>query len=263
MLFVCFLLLAKAAHLVDASDAGARWVGSWAASQQLVEPGNALDPTQFRDATLRQIVHLSLGGSRIRLRLSNRFAAVPLSVTAVHIAHPMSPASGKIVPGTDQALTFSGSPQVTIPAHSDYISDPIAFAPNALSDVAITLHIDVPPDQQTGHPGSRSTSYITHGDFVSALELPQAKTVDHWYFISGIDVAAAPESEVIVAFGDSITDGHGATTNANNRWPDILAQRLQSQPSTRGIAVLNHGISGNRQEPDQDEDENEDEDERD
>ncbi len=246
MLFVSLLLLANAAHHVHAGDAGTRWVGSWAASQQLVEPGNALDPTQLRDATLRQIVHLSVGGNRIRLRLSNRFAAVPLSVTAVHIAQAVSSASGKIVPGTDQALRFSGSLQVTIPAHADYISDPVAFKANALSDVAITLHIDVAPDEQTGHPGSRSTSYVTRGDSVSALELPQAKTVDHWYFISGIDVAAGPESEAVVTFGDSITDGHGATTNANNRWPDILAQRLESQPSTREIAVLNHGISGNR-----------------
>ena len=246
MLFVCLLLLANVAHHVHASDAATRWVGSWAASQQLVEPGNALDPAELRDATLRQIVHLSLGGNLIRLRLSNRFGAMPLSVTAVHIAQPVSPASGEIVPGTDQALTFSGSPQVTIPAHADYISDPVTFAANALSDVAITLHIEGPPNEQTGHPGSRSTSYVTHGDFVSALELPQAKPVDHWYFISGIEVAAGPESEAIVAFGDSITDGHGATTNANNRWPDILAQRMQSQPSTRDIAVLNHGISGNR-----------------
>ena len=196
MLFVCLLWLANVAHYVDASDAVTRWVGSWAASQQLVEPGNALDPAELRDATLRQIVHLSLGGNLIRLRLSNRFGAMPLSVTAVHIAQPVSPASGEIVPGTDQALTFSGSPQVTIPAHADYISDPVTFAAKALSDVAITLHIEGPPNEQTGHPGSRSTSYVTHGDFVSALELPRAKAVDHWYLISGIDVAAGPESAV-------------------------------------------------------------------
>lgn len=195
---------------------------------------------------MRQIVHLSVGGNQIRLQLSNRFGATPLSLTAAHIARPVSCSSGQIVAGTDQALTFSGSPQVTIPPHADYTSDPVPFAVDALSDLTITLHLDAPPDQQTGHPGSRATSYITHGDCVSALELPGAKTVEHWYFIAGIEVATLPGAEAVVTLGDSITDGHGSTTNGNNSWPDILAHRLQSQPSTRTIAVLK---SGHRRQP--------------
>jgi len=243
--FTILLVLASAADDVYASDNQTRWVGSWAAAQQLVEPGNALDPTDFRDATLRQIVHLSLGGKEIRLRLSNRFGTGPLQMTAVHIARPVSPGSNKIVPASDMTLTFSGSPGVTIPPHSDYLSDPVSFPVNALSDVAITLHIDVPPSDQTGHPGSRATSYFVHGDLVDSAELPGAKTVEHWYFLAGIDVGAPPDARTIVVLGDSITDGHGATTNGNNRWTDILAQRLQTQPSTRQIAVLNQGIGGN------------------
>jgi hypothetical protein len=222
------------------------WVGSWAASQQLVEPGNALSPEDLRDATLRQIVHLSLGGGEIRLRLSNRFGNAPLHVTAVHVAKPVSPSSDKIVPGSDKALTFSGSAEVTIPSHADYLSDPVAFSVNALSDLAITLHLDVAPAEQTGHPGSRATSYITHGDLVSAAELAGAKTAEHWYFIAGIDVTASPDARAVVVLGDSITDGHGATTNGNDRWTDVLAQRLQGTSTTRMIAVLNHGIGGNR-----------------
>jgi lysophospholipase L1-like esterase len=246
LLFVAIILFASAAHELNASEAQTRWVASWTASQQLVEPDNMLDPADLRDATLRQIVHLSLGGFELRLCLSNRFGNVPLQVTSVHIARPVSPASSKIAQGSDETLTFSGSPQVTIPAHADYISDPVSFAVSALSDVAITLHFDAAPGEQTGHPGSRSTSYLTPGDFVSAIELSKAKTVDHWYFISEVDVAAPAEAGAIVAFGDSITDGHGATTNVNNRWPDVLAQRLQSETSTRTLAVLNEGISGNR-----------------
>ena len=222
-----------------------RWVGSWAASQQLVEPSNMLSPEDLHDATLRQIVHLSLGGNEIRVRLSNRFGTMPLHLTAVHVARPSSPGAGKIVPGSDKALSFSGLPAVTIPPHADYVSDRVSFPLNALSDLAITLHIDLSPGTETGHPGSRATSYITHGDLVSALDLPGAKAVEHWYFIAGIDVAAAQEASAIVVLGDSITDGHGATTNGNDRWTDILAQRLDAQPSTRNLAVLNQGIGGN------------------
>jgi len=246
LLFTALFFLAASAFSDDAGKPGAHWVGSWAASQQLVEPSNALDAEDLRDASLRQIVHLSLGGAEIRLRLSNRFGATPLHLTSVRVARPTSPSSDKIVPGTDKALTFSGSAAVTIPAHADYLSDPLSFPVKALSDLAITMHIDVPPDGQTGHPGSRATSYLAHRDVTSAAELPGAKAVDHWYFIAGIDVTAPPEARAVVILGDSITDGHGATTNGNDRWTDALAQRLQTSPTTRDVAVLNQGIGGNR-----------------
>ena len=222
-----------------------RWVGSWAASQQLVEPANSLNPDDLCDATLRQIVHLSLGGSEIRLRLSNRFGSTPLHITAVHVAKPVSPADDKIVDSSDKALMFSGLPEVTIPPHADYVSDPVSFPVSALSNLAITLHTDGPTAEQTGHPGSRATSYIRHGDLVSARELSQAKTIQHWYFIAGVDVLAAPDASSVVVLGDSITDGHGATTDGNDRWTDVLAQRLDAQPATSNVAVLNQGIGGN------------------
>jgi lysophospholipase L1-like esterase len=221
------------------------WVGSWAASQQLVEPHNSLSAADIQDATLRQIVHLSIGGNHIRLRLSNRFGLAPLHLTAVHIARPISTASDKIVRGSDHALTFSGTPNVTIPPGADYTSDPIAFNVAPLSDVAITLHTDNPPAAQTGHPGSRTTTYFVHGDLTAAAELPGAKTIEHWYYIAGIDVLAPQKAAAVVVFGDSITDGHGVTTNGNDRWTDVLAERLQKSKHTKDIAVLNHGIGGN------------------
>ena len=222
------------------------WVGSWAASQQLVEPHNSLPADDLRDATLRQVVHLSLGGSILRVTISNRFGTAPVHFDGVHIARPESPASAKILAGSDKALTFSGAPDVIVPVGADYVSDPIHFPVAPLSDLAITLHIDVPPAQQTGHPGSRATSYVVHGDQLSAADLPDAKKVEHWYFIAGVDVDATSYSAVVVTLGDSITDGHGATTNGNNRWPDVLARRLQAQADTKSVAVLNHGIGGNR-----------------
>jgi len=241
---ILFLFASRSALDVHANDSQL-WVGSWATSQQLVEPNNALSPGDLRDATLRQIVHLSIGGHEVRVRLSNRFGSTPLLVTALGIARAVSPGSSKIVPSSEKVMTFSGSPEITIPPHADYLSDPVSFPADALSDVAITIHLDAAPEDETGHPGSRATSYVSHGNLVSARELEGAKTVDHWYFVAGIDVAASPGTAAIVALGDSITDGHGSTTNGNDRWTDVLARRLQAQPGAPNLAVLNQGIGGN------------------
>ena len=232
--------------LLSSASAQTHWVGSWTASQQVPEPRNALAVDDVRDTTLRQIVHLSIGGSELRVHISNRYGTTSLHLTAAHVAEPLSPALPKIIAGSDKALTFGGASDVTIPAAAEYISDPVRFDAAPLSDLAITIHIDQPPTQQTGHPGSRSTSYLVHGDQVAALDLPGAKTFEHWYFISGVDVAATSQANAIVILGDSITDGHGATTNGNDRWPDLLATRLQGEAATKSVAVLNAGIGGNR-----------------
>ena len=145
------------------------WVGSWAASQQLPEPQNALSPDDLTDATLRQIVHLSLGGATLRVHLSNAFGSSPLRLASVHVARPVSTASAKIDPSTDRPLSFSGRGGVTIPAGAEYLSDPLVYPVSALTDLAISIHFDRPPDGQTGHPGSRATSYLAHGDRKSVV----------------------------------------------------------------------------------------------
>lgn len=231
------------AHVVCFSQT--RWVGSWATSQQIAEPHNSIPAEELRDLTLRQIVRLTLGGPQVRVRISNRYGVAPLRFTTVHIARPVSPASAAIVPGTDKVVTFAGATDVTVPNGSDYISDPVAFPVTALSDLAITMHLETVPTQQTGHPGSRATSYLAHGDVVAAESLPDAKTINHWYFIAGVDVPATSQAGAVVVFGDSITDGYGTTTNGNDRWPDHLAKRFQASAPTQSLSVLNHGIGGN------------------
>lgn len=226
------------------------WVGSWAASQQIPEPQNSLAPEDLRDATVRQIVRLSVGGTALRVHISNAFGAEPLQFTSVHIARPLSPASPAVAsaaidPKSDRALTFSGATEIIVPAGAEYISDPVDYPVAPLSNLAITFHLDAPPSPETGHPGSRATSYYVPGDLVSSVDMPNAKRVDHWYQISGVDVLTPPGSASVVALGDSITDGHATTTNGNDRWTDILAERLQASPSTRLIGVLNQGIGGN------------------
>lgn len=236
--------LAKS-HRHPANASQTHWVGTWAASQQIPEPANTLAPEDLTDATLRQIVRLSIGGATLRVHLSNAFGTQPLLITAAHIARPLSAATSQIDLATDRALTFSGSASVIIPAGAEYISDPIAFPVTPLSSLAITIHYDEPPARETGHPGSRATSYLVHGDEVSAAEFSDAKKIDHWYQIAEVDIDAALNAASIVTLGDSITDGHAATTNGNDRWPDVLAERLQASPTTSNLGVLNQGIGGN------------------
>ena len=221
------------------------WVASWASAQQLPEPQNALAADELHDATLRQIIRLSIGGATVRVHLSNAFGTAPLHFAAVHLARPVTAHEARIDPASDKALRFSGGDDVTIPAGAEYVSDPVEYPAAALSNLAITLILAGAPAQQTGHPGSRATSYLAHGAPAFAGDLPDAKQVDHWYQLAGVDVMASSNAAAIVVLGDSITDGHGATTNGNDRWTDVLAQRLQDSPPTRTVSVLNLGIGGN------------------
>jgi len=221
------------------------WVATWGTSQQIPEPQNALPPDDVRDATLRQIFHLSVGGTALRVHVSNAFGTEAWHLTAVHIARPLSTSAPSIDPASDRPLTFSGKVDVVIPPGAEFVSDPINLAIAPLSDLAVTFHVDVPPARQSGHPGSRATTYYVHGNAVGSPVLTEPKHVDHWYQISEIDVQTAPEAAAMVVLGDSITDGHGATTNGNDRWTDVLAARLQSSPKTRNIGVVNEGIGGN------------------
>jgi lysophospholipase L1-like esterase len=220
-------------------------VASWGASQQVPETQNALPADDLRDATVRQIFHLSLGGPALRVHLSNAFGTEALHFTSVHIARPLSPASPAVDPASDRPLTFDGQAAVTIPPGAEFVSDPLVFPVAPLSDLAVTYHLDAPPARETGHPGSRATSYLVHGDAVAAATLTDPKHIDHWYQVSAIDVRAPAGAAAVVALGDSITDGHGATTNGNDRWTDALAARLQGTPATRSIGVSNQGIGGN------------------
>jgi lysophospholipase L1-like esterase len=249
--FSWFLAIAAFTHQANAQPPIAPpakpqlWISTWGTSQQIPEPQSALPPDDLRDATLRQIVHLSVGGPQLRVHLSNTFGTEALHITSAHIARPLSPASAAIDAVTDKPLTFGGSTTVTIPTGAEVLSDPIDFPAAPLSDLAVTFHLDTPPAQQTGHPGSRATTWYVHGDAVTAPNFTDPKHVDHWYQLSAVDVLATPGAGTIVALGDSITDGHGATTNGNDRWTDDLAARLQANPKTSDIAVSNQGIGGN------------------
>ena len=246
-LLVCGVAAHAGGQTTGAQEVGKDrvWVGSWASSQQVPEAWNSLAPGDMTDMTMREIFHLSLGGQTVRVRLSNAFGREPLHFASVHIARALSAASSAIDPVTDRAVTFAGSPEVTVPAGAEYLSDPVELAVAPLSNVAVTFYLDLAPVGETGHPGSRETTYVVHGDHVADRVMPDAKKVDHWYEVSGVDVLAPKGAADVVVLGDSITDGHASTTNGNDRWTDVLAERLQANAATREIGVLNEGIGGN------------------
>lgn len=220
-----------------------RWVGTWASGPQLTEPGNLPPPPGLAGNTLRQNVFTTLAGNRLRVLLSNEFGDAPVRFNEVRLANATGQSS--IEPGSDRPLFFGGSAGATLEVGQALFSDPLDYGVAALSSLAISIHFGATPSHVTGHPGSRTTSYLAHGDAAAAHSLPGAATTDHWYFISGIDVEAQAPSAAIITLGDSITDGRGSTTNHNDRWPDNLARRLKANPGTAQLAVLNLGIGGN------------------
>lgn len=220
------------------------WIGTWGASPQLVEPRNMPPKPGLSNNTLRQVVHVTLGGSRLRVQFSNIFGTTPLTLTSVHIAVTAKDSSA-IIPGTDQTLTFNGKPEVTIPAEKAVMSDPFHFNLKPLSNVTITILYGHVSPNVTGHPGSRATSFLVTGNEVSATNITGGSRMNHWYTIDRIDVVAPKSAECVVALGNSITDGHASGTNKNGRWTDDLARRLQANPGTKEVSVLNEGLGGN------------------
>lgn len=225
------------------SSSNDSWVGTWVTAQQLVEEANKPPSPGLSNNTLRQIVHVSIGGTRLRLRFSNEYGTSPVTLKKVHVA--TSAGTSAITASTDKELSFGGSASVTIAAKQAVVSDAFDFALMPLSNLAVSIAFGTTSNDITGHPGSRTTSFIATGDAVSSATLSSPTTTDHWYILSGIDVAADSSAHALVALGDSITDGRGSTTNGNDRWPDLLAKRLQNNTTTAKIGMLNQGIGGN------------------
>lgn len=224
------------------------WVTTWGCAPQLIEPAN-LPPAPLANGTLREFVQVSIGGSRLRVRLSNLFGTEAVTLSAVHIARAAgtgSAGTGDINPATDTPLTFQGAAGLTIPPGATVYSDPVDFKLSALGHLAITLCFgEVSATTLTGHPGSRTTSFIHPGNALATASLPDAVKTPHWYFITGVEVLPVRAGRTLVILGDSITDGRGSTTDGNNRWPDDLARRLQTNAPTADVGVVNMGIGGN------------------
>ena len=239
LLAVAAIGIAPATMAGEARGAG-HWVGTWSAS-----PQEASHPVELNGQTIRQVVHVSIGGKQLRVRLSNAYGPGPLHIGAARVG--LRSAGASIVAGSDRALTFNGSESATIPAGALAVSDAVRFTVPDGGDVSVSIYVPGAESAATEHTLGLQTTYISpEGDFSGADTLPTATTRQSYYFLTGLEVAATTKSGAVVTLGDSITDGLHSTVDANRRWPNRLAERLRAQKRGSKVAVLNAGISGNR-----------------
>ena len=206
------------------------------------------------NATIRQTLFLTAQANQIRLKISNVFGGSNLPITAVTVALPANNTAGihQIQPKTVAKVTFSGKASISIPNGALAVSDPINFPIKAQQIVTVTMYLATgqTTNSITSHPGSRTTSWWQFGNAVDAAQLAitdaATQSAAHWYFLSSIEAWVTPKQSSFLIVGDSITDGRGSTTNANNRWPDLLLRRLQSDAVTKQISVGNLAAGGNR-----------------
>lgn len=236
LLFACLLTAGIAL-------AKGHWVGTWGTAPQLVERHNNPPAPGLTNNSLRQIVQVSIGGKKVRLKLTNEFSKEPTEIKAIELSIAKTAgSSSEINEASTVSLTFNGKQSVTIPAGGMIVSDAVKFPIGNRENVAITIHYGQTSSSVSGHPGSRTTSYLKEGnttDFTGAIR------TDHWYNIQTLEVEASKKAGAVVILGNSITDGRGSTTNEQNRWADVFSRRLLQNKATKQVGVLNMGIGGN------------------
>jgi lysophospholipase L1-like esterase len=234
------------AYSLDGALDRRHWVGTWSASPLALAAAQLIGlpaSTQFDDQSLRMVVHTSIGGDRLRVKLTNQYGSDPLAIGAAAVAIRDEGAS--VREDTERALSFDGQPSVAIAPGATATSDAVGLSVPALSDLAITLYLPNQTLPTTSHPQA-ATGYLSEpGDFTSNVDgTPFQTQVRQWFFLEAVDVLAVSDAASVVAFGDSIIDGAGSTFDANTRWPDFLAARLAA--ADKPFGVLNQGINANR-----------------
>ncbi|MFG1882747.1 SGNH/GDSL hydrolase family protein [Micromonospora sp. NPDC049102] len=227
------------------------WAGSWAAA---VTRGNSvgLTNTGLNDQSVRMVVHVSVGGPALRVRLSNLYGEQAVRVGRATVARPNTATVddvSDIDPATLRALTFTGGASATMNRGAELLSDPLTFAVADDSDLVITLHFPTPTGPTTFHGQSQQTNFVGAGDLTGAADGAgfTIRPTCCWFFLSGVDVQRRASPGALVVLGDSIGDGNGSTVNANRRWPDLLSDRLLAdRPDKRTPGVLNLSLAGNR-----------------
>ncbi len=229
---------------VVSAFADGHWVGTWGTAPQLVENHNNPPSPGLGNNSLRQIVQVSIGGDKVRLKLTNEFSKGATAIKAVELAYAKTAgSSSEIDEASTVSLTFDGKASVNMPAGGKAVSDPVDFHIGNRQNVAITIHYGAASSTSvSGHPGSRTTSYLKAGN---TTDFSGAVTTDHWYNILALEVEAPEEAGAVAILGNSITDGRGSTTNQQNRWADVLSRRLLANEATSQVGVLNMGIGGN------------------
>jgi len=227
---------------VAAENPSQHWVATWSTSNAAVP-----DPATFKNQTIREIIHTSVGGQAVRIRLANTFGTQAVTFDSIYLGLQKSGAS--LVAGSNRAVTFGGSKSITIHEGADALSDTISLSVGSEQNLAVSLFTPASTGPATVHPVALQTNYVSDaGNFASAeAASPFAKTTQSWYFLQSVEVVASPNvNGAIVALGDSITDGVSSRPDMYERWTDVLARRLINSSSQSAISVLNAGISGNR-----------------
>jgi lysophospholipase L1-like esterase len=267
--WIPILVLAQLGNvgLMEAQNKGQeRWVATWATAQSLVRPAPARQVTAaapapapagpaatpqaiaargFNNQTVRMIVRTSIAGKRLRVRLSNAFGGTPVAVGTAHIA--IRGKESAIVPDSDRSLSFNGKPGCTLGPGVVLFSDPVDLNVPPVTDLAVSLYFPGETGPPTTHATALHNTYISkEGDMTAKAELAEPAITQSYYWLAGVDVAAAADAAVVVTFGDSITDGARSTSETNHSWPALLAARLAAGKETAKIGVANMGIGGNR-----------------
>ncbi|WP_151481058.1 SGNH/GDSL hydrolase family protein [Streptomyces albicerus] len=223
--------------------APAHWTGTW-------EAAASGTTAALPGASIRNVVHTSVGGTAVRVRISNRLGTLPLALGGATLARqePNAPKSPAALPGTMRTLTFGGRKKITVPTGTDVISDPVTLRVPAAANLLVTLHTPGDPGPATYHRSALQTNFLAlKGNRVADVSgAAYTATTGSWYYVTGVDVRRADAAWSVVALGDSLTDGSGSTPSANRRWPDRLAERLRALPPGRQQGVLNAGVAGNR-----------------
>lgn len=239
--FVCFLLFAP--QLIAASRNA--WIATWAASPESTAPNTHQPLLNIEDQTVRERVRVSIGGTQICIRLSNEYGSAPLLVGSVTVAIPIDPTSVKA--GSIQTVTFDGHKSVTIPAGAPVLSDPLAFSIASGGEISISLYFPKRVATPTLHSLALKRAVVSQrGDFTRAEKIEGGAVSKSSILVSSVLVPAQPSQRLVVAFGDSITDGDGSTVDADHNWPSDLVRRLGKTAEGSEIAVVNEGIAGNR-----------------
>ncbi|MEU1660924.1 SGNH/GDSL hydrolase family protein [Streptomyces griseofuscus] len=240
------LLVAVLAPAPAAHASADTYVGTWAAPPTAAP---AADSTVYEDQTLRQTVHLSVAGDSLRVRFTNEFGTSPLTIGEVHAARPAAQGPATAVdPGTDRVVRFDGRPSATLAPGTQRWSDPVALPTTAGGDLVISMYLPQRTPGSTVHSAAYQHNFVAAGDVTGAPDLTPVSTATSWHFLSGVSVdrRAGTADSSVVTLGDSITDGEHTTLDADQRWPDLLAERLRRDGGLAGTGVVNAGIGGNR-----------------
>jgi lysophospholipase L1-like esterase len=232
----------------SASSARREWVGTWATALTAASPfdtGRSL--SGFEDESIRMIVQTSIGGPRVRIRLSNVYGDQDLIVGHATVARPATPSEPGLDPRTVKELSFGGSQSVTVPAGLEVLSDPVPMFVQPLSQLAVTVYLPQATGPTSWHWFARQTAFVYDGDHATDTSGDgYTSTLEHFFFLAGIEVACHGRADgAVVVLGDSISDGPFLSLDTNQRWPDFLARRIQRERRGRDLGVLNLALSGN------------------